>query len=111
VLRPLDVDHEPPEDLSPAAQAEWKRLARTDLGDRLADIDRNLLTIYARLWARWQEAEKRIDELGLVVKNPAGTPCVSPFLTISQATIAQLTQLGEKLGLSPAARGELRRRA
>jgi P27 family predicted phage terminase small subunit len=108
-LNPLDIKTPPP-GLNEIALAEWHRLAGELSGiDAVATIDRNILAAYCVCFARWREAEAKAAELGLVVKGPTGAATQNPFLSVADRCIRQLTEIGRELGLSPAARGELRR--
>jgi P27 family predicted phage terminase small subunit len=108
-LDPLDIKTPPP-GLNEIALAEWHRLAgELSAIDAIATVDRNILVAYCVVFARWLAAEGQVRELGLVVKGPTGAATQNPFLSVADRCIRQLAELGRELGLSPAARGELRR--
>ena len=101
----------PPAELSPGALVQWHHIAPQLAEAGLAAvIDSNVLAVYCEVRARWLVAEKKVTELGPVVRSPQGTPGPNPFLRIANEAIRQLSELGTQLGMSPAARDELRRR-
>ena len=61
--------------LSPAAQAEWHRLAG-ELGKLrvLTNLDRGALATYCSAYALWAEAIEAIQKFGVMVKSPTGFP-------------------------------------
>jgi P27 family predicted phage terminase small subunit len=96
---------EMPEGLSEAAAAEWDRLApllhRAGL---LATIDGNVLGLYCSAVADWRAAREKVEELGPVVRSPAGFPQVSPYVSLARNAAKAMQSLGSELGLSPVAR-------
>ena len=107
-LKPLDLA-DTPDELDELAKREWARLgAELAEHDQLASIDRNLFATYCATWSTWNQAQAQVTKLGLVVKSATGVPMQNPYLSIARATLKTLTAIGQHLGLSPAARGELR---
>lgn len=109
--RPPPLPTRPPTDLEPAAAAEWKRLAR-ELVKRESPatiLDVDALATYCRTLIRWRTAEAQVAALGLVVKNELGHATQNPYLSVAVTAARELGRLGKSLGLTPAARGELRR--
>ena len=99
-----------PKHLNPAARKRWREITgQLTEADMLCQLDRDALAVYCVVWSRWQQAEAKVQELGPVVKSPAGMPVTNPFLATADRAIAQLLRIGAALGLTPAARGELRR--
>jgi P27 family predicted phage terminase small subunit len=68
-----------------AAKLEWTRLA-ADLAHlgTLTGLDTGLMTAWCCCWARWQEAEKKLLEMGAVVRGTSGGAIISPYFSISQ---------------------------
>ena len=101
-----------PDYLDGAAQQRWRELAKElSRVNLIARVDGDALALYCSTWSRWVAAVAKVQELGLVVTSPAGIPMQNPFLGVASAAAAQLVTLAKQLGLTPAARGELRRRA
>jgi P27 family predicted phage terminase small subunit len=62
-----------PDELSPAAQQEWKRNSRQLLRlGLLIEIDRAALATYCQAWTMWLDAVAQIQRTGAVVKAPSG---------------------------------------
>jgi P27 family predicted phage terminase small subunit len=59
-----------PRDLSPVAQAEWKRLVR-ELQRRgtLTRVDSSALEIYVTTFARWKQAVAEVEKRGPVIES------------------------------------------
>jgi P27 family predicted phage terminase small subunit len=100
-----------PSHLDAVAKTRWRQLAKelTD-ADMLAQIDRDALMLYCSTWSRYVAAAAKVQDLGLVVSSPAGVPIQNPFLSVLNVAMSQLVVLAKQLGLTPAARGDLRRR-
>ncbi len=82
--KPSPGDLEPPTWLHGDALEEWDRLAPTlhRLG-LLTEIDGRALASYCQTWARWREAEAKIEEFGMVIKGATGFPIISPFVAVA----------------------------
>lgn len=94
--------------LAPTAKTEWKRLAKTlvKLGI-LSELDRAMLAAYVQAWARWQQAERILEEHGLTFTTPNGYLQQRPEVSIARAERKGMMQAAAELGLSPAARTRL----
>ena len=58
----------PPTSLSREARAEWRRITpEMHRMGILALIDRAVLTLYCKAWARWVELDRTLDEEGTVL--------------------------------------------
>ena len=99
-----------PEWLSAEAKREWTRVSRELLDLRLLTVvDRAALAGYCQWWARWREAEQRIDELGPVVETPTSNgPMLvpSPWVRIAQQASDRCRKFLIEFGLTPAARAK-----
>lgn len=60
-----------PKDLSPVAQAEWKRLFK-ELGKRgtMTRVDSSAAEVYVRLFADWRAFEDELEENGRMIDEP-----------------------------------------
>lgn len=95
----------PPTSLPREAAAEWRRV----VGDLeglgiLARVDRAMLTTWCRTWARLVEAEKLLDDRGMIGSGSMGQDVKDPAWEIRGAAVSELVRLAGQLGLSPAAR-------
>lgn len=97
-----------PKTLDPIAAGEFTRLSKL-LDGQISRQDANLLGLYCRIFSRWVAAENEVSRLGLVVRGTAGEAQVNPYLTVANNAARLLISLSDKLGLSPASRGLLRR--
>ena len=66
------------------------------------------LTCYAQAWGRLIEGEAKLKETGLVIKSPAGFPCISPYLSIVRGTSEELRKWASELGLTPSSRTKIK---
>lgn len=97
-----------PKHLQGEARKEWGRLGRKLVECGLfADIDIGALAIYCQAWSRWVEAEAKLAEFGIVVKSPSGYLQQSPYLSIANKAMEQMTRLLVEFGMSPASRSRV----
>ncbi len=94
-----------PKHLGREARCEWKRIARElkALG-LLSKIDRAGLAAYCVSWGRWVEAEDKLREHGTIVKSPNGFAVQSPFLSVANQAMRQMTKLLAEFGMTPSSR-------
>ena len=97
-----------PGHLSPVAQEEWDRLARTlhDMGV-FTTVDRAALAAYCQCYARWVEAEERLRVTPTLFKTPSGYVQQSPWLGIANKQLELMGRYMTELGLTPAARSRI----
>jgi P27 family predicted phage terminase small subunit len=97
-----------PAGLKPEARKEWRRLSKLLQAQGLiARLDRAALAVYCQAWARWLEAEQKVQEGGEIVKSPNGYPIQNPWLSIANAAAKEVRAFLQEFGLSPAARTRL----
>lgn len=81
------------------AAARWKVVAR-DLARR-GPVDVILLATYCRVWARWQDAERKISESGSLIRdNATGRVGKNPLFAVARESQVTLTDLESKLGIA-----------
>jgi len=101
--------------LSPAAQAEWRRVLasigemETEGQRLLTDLDRAVLSVYCQTFADWQEAVSEIETNGSVIEIRAANGDIrcampSPWVGIRNKSAAALKGFMLQLGFSPASR-------
>lgn len=100
---------EPPTDLDEEALEEWKRVGELLVRNKIITaLDRTALEAYCRLYSRWRKAERKVQELGEVVKSPSGYPIQNPYLGVASRALDQLRSYLIEFGLTPAARSKVR---
>jgi P27 family predicted phage terminase small subunit len=97
-----------PAHLSPTAKAEWKRLAAQlhRLGI-LTQLDRAALAGYCQVYARWVEAEKKLQETAALIKTPSGYVQQNPWLQVANKQAELMHKFLAEFGLSPASRSRV----
>ncbi len=99
---------EAPAELSPAAKAEWDRLA----GDLVAlkmmtALDRAALAAYCQAYAMWSEAITAVQQFGTMVKSPSGYPIQSPYVSIANKQAEIMIRIAAEFGFTPASRSRI----
>lgn len=100
-----------PDHLSKSARAEWDRIIKLLVEYKLVtDIDTASLALYCVSYGRWQDSEKKIEELkakgkgDLIITSPNGYPIRNPWLDIANRSMEDCHRYLQQFGLSPAAR-------
>lgn len=103
---PADVPDVPP-DLTEDAETVWLHLcANLQVMGVLSKVDANAIERYAKLFARWRQCEKHIQEHGLGLMTPKGF-AEFPELKESHRINEALRKLETQFGLTPSARMRL----
>ena len=98
----------PPELLTGEAAAEWDRITeQLSHSGLLRTVDRAALSAYCKAWARWVDAEQKVEILGLVIKSPKGTPMKNPYLRIADQAMEHIIKLADEFGMTPISRTRL----
>lgn len=97
-----------PEQLSPAAQAEWRRLC-AELGklNLLTNLDRGALATYCAAYALWAAAIENVHKYGAMVKSPTGYPMQSPYIAIANRQAEIMMRIASEFGFTPASRSRI----
>jgi P27 family predicted phage terminase small subunit len=94
--------------LSPAARAEWRRLApELERVGLLTTADRGIFVTYCEAYALFRDASKTIAEEGSTLRAINGYTQQHPAVAIQRMAAKQIREAGIELGLSPSARGRL----
>lgn len=97
-----------PAHLSVEAAKEWDDLApQLHEAGLLSTIDKAALAAYCQAYGRWVEAELALQEHGVLVKSPNGFPMVSPYLTVANKALDQMSRLLVEFGMSPSSRSRV----
>jgi len=107
-----------PKDLSKAAAKEWRSiLPQLRLLGVLSQIDSKALAAYCHSFARWMEAEREVERLGIVVEEPIlmlGEPTgyvrykKNPAVTISESAMKLMKSFLIEFGMTPSSRSRVR---
>jgi P27 family predicted phage terminase small subunit len=97
-----------PDHLAPDARREWKRITRLlmPLG-LLTVIDGDQLALYCTAYARWADAEKHLQEDGVIVKAPTGYPIQNPYPAVAHKSMELMHGYLAKFGMNPSDRGRV----
>ena len=75
----------------------------------LSDLDLTALAMYCRVYARWLEAERRLEASGeLVFETQTGYQTQSAYLNIINQCLKQMQSIMAEFGMTPAARERLK---
>jgi P27 family predicted phage terminase small subunit len=97
-----------PPHLQGEARKEWRRLGKKLVAcGLLTEIDGTALALYCQAWARWTEAEANLLRYGTVIKAPSGYPMASPYLSIANTAMTQMTRLLVEFGMTPSSRSRV----
>ena len=98
-----------PDWLDDVAKAEWANVCKSlfDAGV-LKRVDAAALAAYCQSYARWAEAEQRVQESGQVIYSDKGNGYMSPWLTAAQAAQKQMVELAAQFGMTPSGRARVK---
>ena len=106
--QPPDALPRCPKHLAPVARTEWRRVARTlHAMGVLTTIDRAALAAYCQSYAKWVEAERKLQETPPLVKTPSGYIQQSPWIAIANKQLEIMGRYMAELGMTPAARSRV----
>ncbi len=88
---------DPPAELDKVARSRW--LAVVPELARRGPLDRDLVTTYCQVWARWRHAESSIAQVGSVIRNDKGRPVPNPYTVVSNQAANQVRSLEKRLGI------------
>lgn len=99
----------PPDWFKPQHRLMWDHLQRSAPAGMLTELDRQLVVDYCMTAVAYNECAVQVAELGVVVKAPRrGTAMISPFWYEMKAAGDRLGKIGDRIGLSPVARGRVK---
>ena len=73
----------------------------------LTTIDRAALAAYCQAYARWVEAEEKLEETPPLFKTPSGYVQQSPWLGIANKQLELMGRYMTELGMTPASRSRV----
>jgi len=93
--------------LSMEGKREWTRTGKRLLGlGLMTEIDTAALAAYCQAWGRWRGAEEKLNEFGVVIKVGASLQ-VSPYLSVANKAMEQMTRLLIEFGMTPSSRSRV----
>lgn len=104
------VNPDPPDDLPDEAAKEWRRIAPIlSKYKLLSDLDLTGLQIYCRVYARWIDAERKLEEReSMVFRTQTGYETQSAYLNIINMCLKQMQSIMAEFGMTPATRERLK---
>lgn len=91
-----------------AAKAEWRRVVpELERMGLLAKVDRAALTAFCQAVALAEDAQRDIDQNGLVVFGAQGGRVKNPAATVVKDAAATIRAFASEFGLTPSARSRL----
>lgn len=85
---------EPPTGLPEAAADVWREIMANN--ELAGTVDRSALEAFCTLMARLREARKRVEDEGMVVKDPRGRVIPHPALAVERQTAEQIRAWGDR---------------
>jgi len=85
---------EPPEGLPDTAADVWREIMASN--DLAGTVDRSALEAFCTLMARLREARQRVEDEGMVVKDPRGRVIPHPALAVERQTAEQVRAWGDR---------------
>lgn len=96
---------DPPASLKGEGLEEWHRLGpQLEAMGVLTHVDVPAFVAYCKAWARYIDAERKIETLGEVVKAPSGYPIVNPYRSIANKAYQQCKDFWSDFGMTASAR-------
>ena len=86
-----------PAHLDNQARAKWRELSKVVNVGQPGTAD--ALAAYAVAFSRWVFAERKVQELGLIVKSATGVAQENPYLGIVKKSMAEMSRWGKALGI------------
>ena len=96
--------------LRPDAAREWrrviKRLAKIEGAGSIRAMDGTMLSAYCEAFADWREAQRILDQDGVIDVTHNGSRIQHPAVGIANNAWRRLVVAGQMFGLSPSARAK-----
>ena len=97
-----------PRHLNDLAKKEWHRVIR-DLREAgvVARVDRSALEAYCMAYARWLQAEEKVELEGITVTGAKGGVIKNPAVTVAAQMLTLMHKFMAELGMTPSSRSRL----
>jgi P27 family predicted phage terminase small subunit len=100
-----------PKHLAGEARKEWRRIVRelVQTPGLLQVVDRAALAAYCQAWARWVEAEQKMQapDFTMIEVTDKGYAHVNPWFQVSTQAQKQMKAFLTEFGLTPASRARI----
>lgn len=90
----------------PVASSEWDRVVEAMPPGIYSALDANVIAQYALSWDLLREAQREIDEHGMVAWTEFG-PRANPAVAMWKSASETLLKCGDRLGLNPSVRARM----
>ncbi len=70
----------------------------------MTESDVDALAVYCVNWIRWQDANEKVREMGMIVKSPKNFPMQNPYLAIANKAQRECVGIMTEFGLTPSSR-------
>lgn len=99
---------EPPAWLDAAARLEWERITKLlAAAGTLSLADAPALELYVQNYARWVEAQHKLQKFGIVLIKEGKYPVRSPYCIIADSAFRQMMAFLAEFGLTPSSRSRI----
>jgi P27 family predicted phage terminase small subunit len=106
--KPQIVAMHPPEWLSSEGQIEWGRVSEMLLRlGVVTEADWSALAVYCRAWEKWVDAERKLQQSGLLIKSKSGYPIVNPLVGIAGKAEDRVLKALIEFGMTPSSRARV----
>ena len=97
-----------PTGLNAEAKKCWKAVSEQlkEVGI-LTNLDAHALSMYCITYARWLDANDKIEKMGAIIKAPSGYPIQNPYLSISNKALDQMRAIMTEFGMTPSSRSKI----
>ena len=115
-LGAFDESPQPPDWLTPEAQAEWRRVIRDlVIRETLARVDLQTLAAYCQAFGRWEVAERALAAMGkndpltrgMMIKTTNGNAVQNPMVGTANVAARDMVRFAAELGMTPVARARV----
>lgn len=113
--RPLNLSEPKPEGpaqcpawLDGGGKAEWRRVApHLEKMGLLTAVDMAAFACYCDAVSKLEQANNKIESLGLIAKTGGGGAKVSPYFTIRSKAMEEIRAFASEFGFTPSSRGRI----
>lgn len=107
---PTALDKVPPcpRHIKGEARKQWRRTAKVLVATGvLTQGDLPALEMFCTLYARWKDAQGKLDEFGVMLRNKDGWFEPSPYLRVVEDCLKQMRGYMVEFGITPSSRSRV----
>ena len=91
--------------MSAGAKKHWPKVCeQLKAAKIMTNIDVDALEMYCEAYATWHDAQRKVTEIGAVVKGKEGIPVMSPYFRVAEKSFQQMRQMLAEFGMTPSSR-------